>query len=257
MRKGRFQLSHLSLRFCNRNDPWFTSNFGRFGSCWGGLFGFFNFFFYSYFWVNENQQGMHPVRSRALCCTKASTLLGHIKGKGLAKQLCPDTSLSAENWHPHRTPHQLSCLLYSLGWLRSCFFCSHEYVHTSSVPSQLPSCHQPRRSRTSDGQRHKWVWEKSIKALQSSPGAIQMGICCKPYLFKHLVQISESSTPVRTTSLLSKWKLFASSASVLWAVSFWLDKFHPSTPVQSLSQEINSQAVASVCVMGIWAWRDT
>lgn len=107
---------------------------GRFGSCWGG--GFFGFFFQ----VNEKQQGMHPVRSRALCCIKASTLLGHVKGKGLAKQLCPDTSLLAENWHPHRTPYQLSCLLYSLGWLRSCFFCSHEYVHTSSVPFQLPCC---------------------------------------------------------------------------------------------------------------------
>lgn len=46
------------------------------------------------------------------------------------------------------------------------------------------------------------------------------GICCKPYLFKHLMQISEGSTPVRTTSLLSKLRHFASSASVLWAVSF-------------------------------------
>lgn len=50
-----------------------------------------------FFQVNEKQQGMHPVRSRALCCIKASTLLGHVKGKGLAKQLCPDTSLLAEN----------------------------------------------------------------------------------------------------------------------------------------------------------------
>lgn len=99
-----------------------------------------DFFFFFFFQVNEKQQGMHPVRSRALCCTKASTLLGHIKGKGLAKQLCPDTSLLAENWHPHRTPYQLSCLLYLLGWLRSCFFCSCERVHTSSVPFQLPCC---------------------------------------------------------------------------------------------------------------------
>lgn len=93
-----------------------------------------------FFWVNEKQRGMHPVRSRALRCAKASTLFGHIKGKGFAKQLCPDTSLLAENWHPHRTPYQLSCLLYSLGWLRSCFFCSHEYVHASCVPFQLSCC---------------------------------------------------------------------------------------------------------------------
>lgn len=93
-----------------------------------------------FFRVNGKHRGMHPVRGRALHCTKELMLFGHIKGKGLAKQLCPDTSLLAENWHPHRTPYQLSCLLYSLGWLRSCFFCSPEYEHPSCVPFQLSCC---------------------------------------------------------------------------------------------------------------------
>lgn len=54
--------------------------------------------FAGFFGANKKQRGMVPVTSPALCYTKASTRrFGHIKGKGLAKQLCPDTSLLAEN----------------------------------------------------------------------------------------------------------------------------------------------------------------
>lgn len=84
-------------------------------------------------------------------------------------------------------------------------FCSHEYVRNLCVPFKL-SCwrsairqgsHVRLMARTNES-------EKAIRTLQSSPGT--MGICCKPYLFKHLVlSITESSAPVKTTASLSKY----------------------------------------------------
>lgn len=196
---------------------------------------------------------MHPVRSRALLCAKASTLFGHIKGKGLAKQLCPDTSLLAENWHPHRTPYQLSCLLYSLGWLRSCFFCSRECMHTSCVPFQLSCC---RSAISPSATEVVCIWwpegqmklRKSIKTPQSSPGILPNGgdlLQTRP--FQAFGVISESSAPVRTTSLLSKLKGFVTSASVLWAVSFWLDKI-PSQYSCAVSLPRDEQPSCIQCV---------
>lgn len=120
----------LSLKFCNTNDLWFTSNF------WG---------FCSFLGANLKQQGALPVTSSAIRCTKALTHhFWHIKGKGLAKQLCANTSLLAENWHPHVTLYQLSCALYSLYWLRSCLFAAmNTYItfvcHSSSLAGDLPS----------------------------------------------------------------------------------------------------------------------
>lgn len=98
-----------------------------------------------FFGANLKQQGALPVTSSAIHCTKALTHhFWHIKGKGLAKQLCPNTSLLAENWHPHVTLYRLRCVLYSLYWLRSCLFAAmNTYItfvcHSSSLAGDLPS----------------------------------------------------------------------------------------------------------------------
>lgn len=120
-------------------------------------------------------------------------------------------SLSAQL--PHVLIRLAQELLFLQPWIRAYLKCAI----TALLAAHLPSAMEVMDIWWPRGQMSL---SKSIKAPQSSPGAIHMGICCKPSFFNHLVQISESSTLVRTNSLLSKLKHFATGASVLWAVFF-------------------------------------